>query len=139
MRPRRFILSVVAALYFGAVIGLAFVPGSATNREFWCWQAAVFLPVGVLLALLLGRRRWWAAIAFGMLGAAWIEAAQSVWMPVGYADGYDLVWGGIGVTVGVLIALAATTLWTGSGHAAEQAHKPHRIVAQAGNREIPQD
>ncbi len=132
-------MSVVAALYFGAVIGMAFVPGSASNRAFWLWQAAVFVPVGVLLALLLGRRRWWAAIAFGMLGAAWIEAAQSVWMPVGYADASDLVWGTAGVAAGVLIASVGTALWSGLTTGAGQSHKPHRIVTQAGNREIPQD
>jgi peptidoglycan/LPS O-acetylase OafA/YrhL len=135
MRRRRFILSVVAALYFGAIAGMAFVPGSATNRAAWYWPFAAFVPVGVLLLLLLGRRRWWAAIAFGMLGAAWIEAAQSVWMPVGYAAAMDVVWGSAGATVGVLIALAATA----PRRPSTRSHEPHRIVTQAGNREIPQD
>jgi hypothetical protein len=135
MRRRRFILSVVAALYFGAIVGMAFVPGSATNRADWYWPLAAFVPVGVLLLLLVGRRRWWAAMAFGMLGAAWIEAAQSVWMPVGYATAMDVVWGSAGATAGVLIALAATA----PRRPSMRSHEPHRIVTQAGSREIPQD
>ena len=135
MRRRQYILSGVAALYFGAVIGMAFVPGSALNRSFWCWQVLVFLPVGTLLLLLLGRRRWWAAIAFGMLGAAWIEAAQSVWMPANYASAMDVVWASAGSTAGVLVAYIATS----PRRSSMRAHEPHRIVAQAGSREIPQD
>jgi hypothetical protein len=135
MRRRRFILSAIAAPYFGAIIGMAFVPDSVTNRSVWYLPFAAFVPVGVLLLLLLGRRRWWAAMAFGMLGAAWIEAAQSVWMPVGYAAALDVVWGGAGATAGVLVALLATA----PRHHSMRSHEPHRIVTQAGTREIPQD
>jgi glycopeptide antibiotics resistance protein len=135
MRRRQFILTGVAALYFGALIGTAFVPSSALNRSFWCWEVLAFLPVGTLLLLLMGRRRWWAAIAFGMLGAAWLEAAQSVWMPVGYASAMDVVWASAGSTAGVLVAFVASSPRARS----MRTHEPHRIIAQAGNREIPQD
>lgn len=135
MRRRRFILGAVAASYFAALVWLSFVPGSAVNRGQWAWQVAVFLPVGTLLLLMLGRRRWWSAAAFGMLAAAWIEAAQSVWMPVGYASATDIVLGGAGAMAGVLVALALTT----PRRAARPAHESHSIVTQGGNREIPQD
>lgn len=109
MRSRRLILTPVAALYFGALVGLAFVPGSAANRAFWLWPFAAFIPVGVLLVMLLGRRRWWAAIGFSVLGSAWLEAAQSIWMPVGYAEALDVAWATLGATVGVLVVLVLTS------------------------------
>lgn len=131
MRRRQYILNGIAALYFGAVIGLAFLPGSPLNRSFWCWVVLAFLPVGTLLLLLMGRRRWWAAIAFGALGAAWLEAAQSVWMPVGYADAVDVVWGSTGVAAGVLVAFVAT---------APRRHfvqPPRRMETPAATRLVP--
>lgn len=133
MRRRKYILSGIAALYFGTVIGLAFLPASPLNGSFWCWAVLAFLPVGTLLLLLMGRRRWWAAIAFGMLGAAWLEAAQSVWMPAGYADAVDVVWGSTGVAAGVLVAFLATA------PRRQSVRIPRRIESQTGNREVPQD
>jgi hypothetical protein len=132
---RRYLLSVIAALYFGAVVGLAFVPSPAANRTLWLWPFAAFVPVGILLLLLVGRRRWWAAIAFGVLGSTWIEAAQSVWMPVGYASSWDVVWASSGATAGVLVSVLLAT-------PRRRSMRPHvspRLVSQTGNREIPQD
>ncbi|MCU1411968.1 MAG: VanZ family protein [Rhodoglobus sp.] len=135
MRARRYLLTGIAAIYFGALIGLTFVPGSASNRALWVWPFVAFVPVGILLLLLLGRRRWWAAIGFAVLGSAWIEAAQSVWMPVGYAEVWDIVWASSGAIAGVLVAGILTSIKVRS----MRVHEPHRIVAQAGRREIPQD
>ena len=135
MRARRYILTAIAAIYFGALVGLTFVPGSASNRTLWIWPFVAFVPVGILLLLLLGRRRWWAAIAFAVLGSAWIEAAQTVWMPVGYAEVLDIVWAGSGAVAGVAITLILSSPRLRS----MRAHESHRIVAQAGRREIPQD
>ena len=89
MSRRRFLTSVIAALYFGALVGLTFVPTTEQARASWLLPVTVFVPVGLLLVLLMGPRRWWAALAFSLLGAAWIEAAQSIWMPVGYAQASD--------------------------------------------------
>jgi hypothetical protein len=135
MRARRYILTGIAAIYFGALVGLTFVPGSGANRGLWIWPFIAFVPVGILLVLLLGRRRWWAAIAFAVLGSAWIEAAQTVWMPTGYATVIDIVWAGSGAVTGV----AVTLLLTSPKLRSIRVHEPHRIVAQAGRREIPQD
>jgi hypothetical protein len=139
MRARRFILTTLAALYFGALMGLAFVPGSASNRAFWFWPFAAFVPVGLMLVLLLGRRRWWAAIVFGMLGAAWLEAAQSVWMPPGYAESMDVLWASLGVVVGVGAGVAIRALSTVSRGVPMRVHESPRIVPHPGRREIPQD
>jgi hypothetical protein len=135
MRARRYLITGIAAIYFGALVGLTFVPGSASNRALWVWPFVAFVPVGILLVLLLGRRRWWAAIAFSVLGSAWIEAAQSVWMPVGYAEVIDVAWASSGATAGVLLVVVLTSPRLRS----MRVHGSHRIVAQAASREIPQD
>jgi glycopeptide antibiotics resistance protein len=132
---RRYLVSVIAALYFGALIGLAFVPGSVANRATWFWPFAAFVPVGILLVLLLGRRRWWAAIAFSVLGSAWIEAAQTIWMPRGYAEAADVLWASCGAIAGVTVAAALTS----PRLKAWRSHESPRIVPQGGSREIPQD
>ena len=135
MRARRYLLTGITAIYFGALIGLAFVRGSGPGRAPWMLHCAAFFLVGLLLVLLLGRRRWWAALAFAVLGSAWIEAAQSVWMPAGYAEVWDIVWASSGAIAGVLVA----GILSSGKLRSMRAHEPHRIVAQAGRREIPQD
>jgi len=129
----RVILGVVATLYFAAVIWLAFTPDSVTNRGLW--YAAV-----ALLLLIMGRRRWWAAIGFGALGAAWIEAGQSVWMPVGYASAMDVVLGSTGAIAGVLV----TYMVTAARPATRTVKRPQVTnsavkSAQEGPVSLPQD
>lgn len=135
MSRQKFVVSVLCALYFGSLVGLTFMPGAAEHRAAWYWPFLAFIPVGILLVLLMGRRRWWAAIAFAVLGAAWIEAAQSIWMPAGYADGFDVIWASAGAILGVVLAVLITTPIRRS----MRSHDVPRIVPQAGNREIPQD
>jgi glycopeptide antibiotics resistance protein len=133
MSRARFALMVIAAVYFGGMIGLAFVPGSAANRASVVWPLVIFVPVGVLLVLLLGRRRWWSAVGFGALGAAWLEAAQSIWMPIGYADAWDVLWATSGVLIGVGGAVIGVTMVRKS----MRAHESPRIVTQGGQKETP--
>ncbi len=135
MSARRYLLTGLAALYFGTLIGLTFMPGSAAARASWFWPFVLFVPVGVLLLLMMGRRRWWVAVGFGVLGAAWIEAAQVIWMPDGYASVSDMVWASAGAVLGVILALVFSV----SRSKTMRSHESHRMVAQASNREIPQD
>lgn len=72
----------------------------------------LFVPMGVLVSLLLGRRGWWAAIAVGVIASCWIELAQYVWLPTRVADPRDLVSNSIGTAVGVVLVLLAT--WPGA-------------------------
>ena len=46
------------------------------------------------------------ALGYGWLGAAWIEAAQSVWRPPGYASIVDLAFGALGTVIGVGVVVA---------------------------------
>ena len=135
MTARRYLLTGCAALYFGALIGLTFMAGSTDSRGSWFWPFILFVPVGVLLVLIMGPRRWWAAVGFGVLGAAWIEAAQTIWMPEGYASIGDMFWASVGVVLGVTVAVVLAVTHRKS----MRSHESHRIVTQAGSREIPQD
>ena len=125
----------VTVVYLALLVIATFMPTPASSRAEWFWPVIAFLPVGVLLLLLLGRRRWWAAFAFSVLAAVWIEAAQSAWMPVGYAKISDVAWAAAGALLGVTIAAMLTAPRARS----MRTHEPHRVVGQAGNREIPQD
>jgi len=102
----RSVLSVVVALYLIALICLAFVPRGDTVIPSGASAAFQFALASVLLVSLLGRRRWWVALGFAVLGASWIEAAQSVWMPPGYALMTDAIAGTLGATVGALVTVA---------------------------------
>lgn len=135
MSSRRYLTTGIAAVYFGALIGMTFMTGSGSPRAWWFWPFIFFIPVGVLLIMLMGPRRWWVALGFGVLGAAWIEAAQVIWMPEGYASVIDMLWGSAGVVVGVVLALLVALTQRNS----IRSHESHRMMSQSGNREIPQD
>lgn len=67
----------------------------------------MFVPIGLFLLLLLGRRRWLAAAAIGVLVSAGIEFAQ-LFLPARVSDPRDLAANSVGAFLGVLIALVAT-------------------------------
>lgn len=122
---------VLTVTYLAVVVVLAFVHWQYGAECPWYLDVLFFVPVGVLLTLLFGPRRWLVAVAFGVLGAAWIEAAQAIWMPEGYGRAEDTFWGAIGVFAGVAGALIVLRLM--------RSHGSFRIVTEAGHREIPQD
>ena len=70
-----------------AWITYSFVEGAA--------NVAMFLPVGMFLVLLLGRSRWWLAIAIGVGLSALIETAQ-MFLPTRVSDVRDLLHNGLG-------------------------------------------
>lgn len=68
---------------------------------------ALFVPLGLFFVLLLGRRLWWLAIAFGVVATVGIELAQRD--IVGrVSDPRDLVANSVGTVVGVVVALILT-------------------------------
>ena len=79
---------------------------SYSDLEFTA-NIAMFLPVGVLLVLILGPRRWWLAIGFGILLTIGIEAAQSV-IPSRVSDARDLVANSAGAIIGALLGVVLT-------------------------------
>lgn len=121
-------MAVCAALYFAALASLAFVIAPGSNSRFWVWPILTFIPVGVFLVCMFGRHRWWAALAFSIVAAAWLEAAQTVWMPAGYANAVDIVLASIGAGIGVAAAV-------GIAVSREQSQRSHRFRTrqQTGN------
>lgn len=67
----------------------------------------MFLPIGLFLLLLLGRRRWWLAILLGIVLTVSIETAQ-LFLPERVSDVRDIIANSIGGTIGVILALLVT-------------------------------
>ncbi|HWL01930.1 MAG TPA: hypothetical protein VNQ52_06110 [Microbacteriaceae bacterium] len=86
------------------------LPGRADEVSSW-WSLGVFLVVGGLFALVSRPDRWWVALGFAWLLAAWVEAGQAVWMPeTGRARVEDLVLGCIGGTLGIALVVGARAI-----------------------------
>lgn len=68
---------------------------------------AMFIPIGVFLVLLFGRRLWWLAIVIGVGLTCSIEFAQQ-FLPTRYPDVRDLVANSAGAVLGVGFALVLT-------------------------------
>jgi glycopeptide antibiotics resistance protein len=67
----------------------------------------MFLPIGLMFVLLLGRRRWWAAILLGVALTVAIESTQ-LFLHDRVPDARDLLSNSIGATLGVFAALLVT-------------------------------
>jgi glycopeptide antibiotics resistance protein len=70
-------------------------------------NVGMFVPLGLFLVLLLGRRAWWLGILFGVGLTVVIEFVQQS-LPSRVSDPRDLVANSIGAAVGVLLALVVT-------------------------------
>ena len=68
---------------------------------------AMFIPIGVFLVLLFGRRLWWLAIVIGVGLTCSIEFTQQ-FLPTRYPDVRDLVANTGGAALGVGFALVLT-------------------------------
>lgn len=69
-------------------------------------NVAMFVPFGFLLALHLGRRRWWIGWAIGVVFTFLIEGTQATLLsPTRYATISDLITNSIGAGVGAVLAL----------------------------------
>ena len=67
----------------------------------------MFVPLGILLVLLLGRRFWWLVILIGIAMTTVIENAQR-FIPGRVSDFRDIESNSIGTVIGVLFALLVT-------------------------------
>jgi glycopeptide antibiotics resistance protein len=68
---------------------------------------AMFLPIGVFLVLLLGRRLWWLAALACVAMSFFIEGAQH-FIPGRVSDVRDLESNSLGALIGVVVALVLT-------------------------------
>jgi len=68
----------------------------------WSSNVAFFVPLGLLLVLLLGGHRWWAAVVISVMVSCTIEAGQALFLPARYATVDDLAANALGALVGAL-------------------------------------
>ncbi len=130
MFRRHPILTVVTLAYL-VVVGVITLAPAPTSRESILWRVvdvfdrfpatrwldyptveflanvAMFVPLGVLMVLLLGRRLWWLGILVGVGLTLAIEFVQQA-LPTRVSDPRDLLANTIGATLGVLVALVMT-------------------------------
>ncbi|OJX70123.1 MAG: hypothetical protein BGO95_03670 [Micrococcales bacterium 73-13] len=111
MSAARPLLWGATGLVLGGVGAFAFaLPGRADDVSPW-WTLLVFVPVGGMFALVSRPQRWWVALGFAWLLAAWVEAGQAVWLAeTGRARVIDLLLGCVGGTVGVAIVVGGRAL-----------------------------
>jgi cyanate permease len=114
-------LCVVAAIYFVGLALLCLTPNSVVARtgggirRIVPWASAsaaevvvslaLFIPVGVLLVLITGRRRWVTVIVVGVLASCWLRLAEMVWMPKEHIGVGSVMPHMAGTALGVAIAL----------------------------------
>lgn len=97
MRRPTVILAGVAALYFLAVVLGAFL----LPEPLPTWGLfLVWLVAGALAAFVTTPSRWWVALGFLWLGAAWVEAGQAVWLEV-QGSAADVIVGCVASGIGV--------------------------------------
>ena len=125
------ILSVVTLAYMALVGWLTLTPLSTGLESGLLWRVAdllaqypatewftfmrleflaniaLFIPFGVFLVLLFGRRMWWLAIVLGVVMTLGIEFAQQ-FIPNRVPDTRDLVSNSLGAVIGAVLALALT-------------------------------
>jgi len=81
----------------------------------------MFVPIGLFLLLLFGRRLWWLAVIMGVLLSSLIEFTQ-LFLPGRVSDVRDLTSNSLGALIGVLAALVIT--WPAAARRRREAH-PH--------------
>lgn len=80
-------------------------------------NVAMLVPVALLLTFLLGRRRWWLAVALCAGASLGVEALQS-FMPGRVASVPDIVANSLGACLGALLAVAVEVIVVRARHAA---------------------
>lgn len=125
----RFALAISAALYFTVLASLAFVIAPGGDGRFMLWTVLAFVPIGAFLLTMFGRNRWWAALAFSVVAAAWLEAAQTVWMPAGYANIVDILLATLGAAIGIAGAATVSLMRERSAqaHGSRSADSPSKL------------
>jgi hypothetical protein len=93
---RRPALSILAAVYLaglallcltpntlvarGVAAGRRVLPGTSGATVEFTIDALLFVPVGVLVVLIVGRRRWLGVVMFGIVAACWLQLGAMVWL-----------------------------------------------------------
>jgi glycopeptide antibiotics resistance protein len=154
-RPLRLIALAYAVAVLWATIGPApwrtsgnQLDGGILNPDAWtasvtwttghlsemAFNVAMFIPVGIIAALLIPRRRWPLAFVAGFAFTLLIELVQ-VPEPDRISDPRDLVMNAAGALFGVLIVLAARLV----RRAGQVAHMPVPVAVLPGGAETDRE
>ncbi|NUU05665.1 VanZ family protein [Leifsonia sp. C5G2] len=68
----------------------------------------LFVPMGLLFTLLLGRWRWWLAVSLGIAATLGIEFVQ-LFLPARFTDARDVLANTLGTLIGAAVAFAVTS------------------------------
>ena len=63
----------------------------------------MFVPLGLFLVLLLGRRHWWLAVLLGAAVSVAIELSQGAFLPTRVSDLRDVIANSSGALTGVIV------------------------------------
>lgn len=69
----------------------------------------LFLPLGALVARILGARLWWGGIAVGFVVSVLIELAQLAFLPARFPSVADVAANTFGAMIGAIAALVLMT------------------------------
>ncbi|MEH6780216.1 MAG: VanZ family protein [Rhodoglobus sp.] len=145
-------LSAATLGYLAVVAWLTLSPQAPDQRDGPLWQLAVFLdrfqatqwltfndlefmanialfvPLGLFFVLLVGKRRWWLALALAVLLTVGIEWVQQ-FIPSRVSDPRDIASNSLGAAIGVVVtlivaAVRARARGRRSGGAQSSASKP---------------
>lgn len=126
-------LSAATFVYLGVVVWLTLSPQAPDQRDGPLWQFALFLdrfpatqwltfndlefvanialfvPLGLFFVLLVGKRRWWLALALAMALTLGIELAQQ-FIPSRVADPRDILSNSLGAAIGIVVTLSVAAI-----------------------------
>ncbi|MBF4614160.1 VanZ family protein [Curtobacterium sp. VKM Ac-1376] len=77
-------------------------------------NVAFFVPLGLLVVLVTGARRWWLGAIAGLVVSAAIEAGQALFLPARFASFDDVLANTSGAVIGALIGVVV--LGWAAGH-----------------------
>ncbi|WP_104138128.1 MULTISPECIES: VanZ family protein [unclassified Cryobacterium] len=81
---------------------------------------ALFIPVGLLVVLLTGTRRWWIGTLIGTLLSCTIELGQLVFLPERFATVNDVIANSLGALLGTLLATVVLRVALGPTHPSDE-------------------
>ncbi|UWX97980.1 VanZ family protein [Arthrobacter zhaoxinii] len=136
---RRAVLGLAAAVVLACMGGILLTPGPVDRPVYgkvlrairrlqeyglpgWVDYAAaeaaanvlLFVPLGLLAALLLPPRRWWLALLLCLGTAAGAEVFQELFLPLRQGNLQDVLNNGVGALLGVAVAATGRGLRAGT-------------------------
>ena len=84
-------------------IGFPSLPGFPATE--FVGNIAMFMPLGLLGALLVPRGRWWAVLGALVASSVGIETVQALALPYRTASTHDVLANSLGAAIGVALAL----------------------------------